>query len=202
MKKILCFLFLTVSIPLFSLQKLPEKYRVSFGDEKSETKVTEFFSFSCPHCISLFKEDFLRIKREMIEKKSIYFEFHPVPVDMNTVQAMACFEKLSSSEKREFLDAVFSYVSSDDSDLNAKLMVKAMEIFEKPISQLENKEYLMSTSAFNEAFNFLKQDDAVSSIPSISVDGVLFPDEFPSFEFLKNQLMKKNKEKNRDENAA
>lgn len=193
MKKAFIALFVIVSSPLMSMQKLPEEFRVFFGDRNAETKVTEYFSFSCPHCISLFNEDFVRIKRVLIETDSIFFEFHPVPVDMNTVQAMACFEKLTDSEKREFLYAVFSFVSSDDSDLNEKLMIKAMEILEKPTPELANKEYLMSTAAFHEAFNFLKQEDTVAAIPSVSIDGVLFSEEMPSFSFLETHL-KKSKE--------
>ena len=39
-------------------EKLLERYLVSYGNPNAPIKITEYFSFSCPHCLNLFSSGF------------------------------------------------------------------------------------------------------------------------------------------------
>jgi len=176
-------------VPLQALQKLPEDYRVFFGNPEAKTKVTEYFSFACPNCITLFREDFPEIKKKHIDEGKLYFEFHPIPVDMTTVQAMICLEKLNEKEKAIFLSVLLEE-AEDDPEINCRLMKKAMEVFNKPIPNLGDKESMTKTRVFNESLQFLTQDDRIEAVPSVSLNGVYYEDETPSLGFISKNIEK------------
>jgi len=161
---------------------------VSFGNESAPNKITEYFSFACPHCVALFRKDFSNIKEKLINQNQVRWIFHPVPVDLQTVQAMICLENLSLPEKRLFLEVLLEEADMEDPDITSQLMKRAMEILKKPIPQLEQKEFISDQPAFQSAFTFLKQEDIVKTIPSVEINGKFFPEEIPECSFVEKYL--------------
>lgn len=184
------FLFLLMQARLVSIEKLNEKYCVSFGNPNAKNKVIEYYSFSCPHCIALFRKDFNLVKERLIEKGNIYLVFHPIPLDLQTVQAMVCLSKLSEEEKRLFLDAILSEADIEEPKITSMLMQKAMEILKKPQKDLQDKDFISAQEAFQDAFRFLKQEDQIEAIPTAEINGRLFRTEVPECVFIEKHLAK------------
>lgn len=168
--------------PHESFKKLPEKYCVHFGNKDSLNLVTEYYSFSCPHCLNLYKKEFEKIKKNLIHENHVCFVFHPIPLDLLTIQAMICLERLSSEEKCLFLDAILN--EADENPLiTAKLMQKAMEVINKPIPQLLEQDFIMSHAAIQDAFDF-SQENPITVMPSVDINGKLFLEEIPDYLFI------------------
>lgn len=165
-------------------QRLDSQYCIHYGNEKAPFKIVEYFSFQCPHCIKLFREDFVQIKEKLIDTGIISFEFHPVPLDLPTVQAMVCFEKLEEYEKRLFLEVIFEEAIPGDTDLMPKLMMAAMNVFNKPIPQLNDKDFIQGQQVFEEIYRFIKQEH-VLAVPTVEINGRIFADKVPEFTFIK-----------------
>lgn len=176
--------FIIACSPAIALEKLSDKYLIGFGDPKAPLKVTEYFSFQCPHCIWIFQKDFDKIKRIFIEDERIYWVFHPVPRDLVTVQALHCLSQLNDTQKMIFLEALLDVADGDDPSITSQLMMKAMEVFDKPMPLLQEREFLEETEAFVDAFHFLKQKDQVDAVPTIEVNSQLYPEDVPDFEFI------------------
>lgn len=170
---------------------LPEKYLVTYGNPQAPIKITEYYSFYCPHCIALFKREFSTIKEKYLNKGDIYLVFHPVPMDMLTVQAMDCLEKFSPERRRLFLEAVLDEIDTSDSDLCIRLLEKAMKVMNSVTVTLSDRTYMEKTAAFNDAFVFIKNDSKPEDVPSVAVNGCFVPGEIPSEEFIQRCLKKK-----------
>lgn len=188
-------LLLVQTLHLLGLEKLRKEYLIEYGNSCAPVKIVNYFSFHCPHCIALFRSDFDEIKKNYIDTEKVYWVFHPVPTDLLTVQGMDCLEKLTVVQKRIFLEAILEEGMPDDSNLTALLMQKAMEVFGKPISDLQDKSHISASNAFQDAFKFLTQKDKISAVPTIEMDGQLFLEEIPDLNFIKSQLDKRNHEK-------
>ncbi len=188
MFKICLTLSLFFSFPIYGIEKLPDTYQVAFGNPEAKVKVVEYFSLVCPHCLTLFRKDFKVIKEKYIDPGHVYWVFHPVPQDLVTVQALACLKTLTAREQRVFLEALMEEVEIEEPLLSTQLMIKAMEIFGKPIPDLQEKEYLSNTDAFQEAFKFLKQEDSIRAIPSVEINSVYFSKEVPDVAFITHQF--------------
>lgn len=189
MKYLLCFLSLLYApVQGFCVEKLRSDYLVTFGHPEASIQVVQYFSFTCPHCLSLFRKDFQALKATYLDTKKIAWIFHPVPMDLLTVQAMACLEKLSEKEKRIFLEALLEMIPLDDAALSVCYMQKAMELFDKPLPELQEKTYLSHTQAFKEAFLFLKQKEKIEVVPIVEINGLLFPNEVPDQAFIEQKL--------------
>jgi hypothetical protein len=172
----------------YCLEKLSSDYLIRFGDSESKVQIVQYFSFMCPHCLGLFRNDFQKIKSEYVECGKVCWIFHPVPMDLLTIQAMDCLEKLSEKEKRIFLTAILEIMSFDDNSLSLSYMQKAMEIFNKPVPNLKEKEYLSKTKAFQDAFQFLKQKEKIDAVPAVEINEELFLREIPSQEFIEKHV--------------
>jgi Thioredoxin len=166
-------------------QKMSQKYCIHYGSHQAPIKIIEFFSFQCPHCIKLFRNDFLRIKQDLIDTGKLYFEFHPVPHDLPTAQAMICFERLEEKEKHLFLEAIFEEAIPTNPELMTKLMMAAMNVFKKPVPFLNDENYLKEHQAFEEIYRFLKQE-IILAVPTLEVNGRLFAAEVPDYQFIKS----------------
>jgi glutaredoxin len=177
---------------LLSAESLPEKYLIPYGNPTAETKIVEYFSFICPHCISLFRKDFRKIRETYIDNGKIYWEFHPVPLDLVTVQSLVCLGDLSEREKRIFLEALLDEIESDDTNLTSLMMIKAMELFQKPKPRLRDDEFLENHPAFTDAFNFVKEN-RIEAVPTVEVNGKKYPTDVPDLSFVKG-VLEKNKE--------
>lgn len=181
-------LALLFMLPIGALEKLPAEYRITYGNPQAKFKVIEYFSFMCPHCVALFRKEFQGIKNTLIDQEGIYFEFHPVPQDLPTVQAMICFEQLSNDEKQLFLEAILDSVNIEDSTTTPLLMQRAMEIFKKPIPKLHEEAFISDTKAFQRAFEFIKQEDRIEAIPTIEINGKLYPNDVPERELIEKKI--------------
>lgn len=185
MRAILILLF---PFSLFAIEKLDEKYQIRFGNETAPIKVIQYFSFHCPHCLSLFRKEFSKLRDDYIDSGKVCWTFHPIPMDLITVQAMDCLQKLSEKEKRVFLKAILEVIPIDDQKIAATYMEKAMELFEKPVPSLQEKDYLAKTDAFQDAFQFLKQKEKIQAVPVVEIDGNLFLRELPDLAFIEKTL--------------
>jgi hypothetical protein len=116
-----------------AVEKLGQQYLISYGKEDASIKLVEYFSFQCPHCINIFKNDFARIKKEYIDTGKILFEFHPTPLDLPTLQAMVCLAQLDAHQKQLFLEVMFEEAIPNEPELMAQFMMAAMGIFKKPL---------------------------------------------------------------------
>ena len=177
-------LALCLTMKCYGFEKLPESYLVSYGDPKADIKITHFFSFTCPNCVALYREEFRDLKAKYVDTGKVYLTFHPVPMDLLTVQGMHCLEKLSPKEKKIFLEALLEELIIDNPDFSACLMVKAMDLLEKPVPLLQDKAYLQETDAFNDAFKFLKQEEKIIAVPTVEVNGTIYAKEVPDKHFI------------------
>ncbi len=188
MKKLFFGFFLFVSSHVVAVEKLDNVYLVSYGDLNAEVQITSYYSFSCPHCVALFRDEFIDLKSQYLDNNKLHFIFHPIPADLLTVQAMVCLEKLPDIKKQIFLEVLLAEVNLGDQEYSALLMIKAMEILGNPIPSLSDRAYLSQTNAFNAAFKFLKQDEKILEVPTVEVNGDLYKKEIPTIEFIKTFL--------------
>jgi hypothetical protein len=164
---------------------LDAQYCIHYGSDTAPIKVIEFFSFQCAHCLKLFKNDFALIKAQLIDTGLVNFTFHPVPQDLPTAQALICLEKLDEHEKRLFLEVILEEDDPSDSDLMSTLMMTAMNIFQKPVPELEDHNFLQEHKVFEEIYAFIKQEKIVA-VPTVEINGRLFPSEIPDYHFIKS----------------
>lgn len=199
MRKFLYVLYLTF-YPIQSqcLEKLDSDFLIRFGQTDASVQIVHYFSFTCPHCIGLYRKEFCAFQAKYLTDPDVSCIFHPVPMDLLTVQAMDCLEKLSEKEKRIFFSALFEIIPIDHSVETIQYMLKAMEIFEKPLPNLQDKEYLSNTRAFKEAFLFLKQEEKIQAVPAVEINGEFFSNALPTLEFIDShlkQLLKPNEKR-------
>lgn len=182
---------LTLFIPIFglSLEKLDQKYWIRLGHVDSPHEVIQYFAMTCPHCLSLFKKDFQLIKQKYIQTGRVSLAFHPVPLDSLTVQLMDCLSHLSEKQKIIFFEVLFDMIEVDySSDTILLFMQEAMKKFEHPIPKLDEKDYIVATQAFKDAFNFIKQEDCIHAVPAIEMDKIFFDQQVPDLKFFEKQL--------------
>lgn len=182
------FLFMFPVDRMTALEKLPEKYIVSYGKPDASKKIVKYYTFMCPHCVALFRKEFKEINEKFVEKELISYSFHPVPKDLLTVSAMDCLEKLEGSKKQAFLEVMLEEVDTENSEYSLGIMKKAMEILGTSIPNLGEKNYMSETNAFKDAFKFISQDESISAVPSVEVNGKLYEREIPDLEFLKTVI--------------
>lgn len=163
------FLFLFAS--LSSFEKLPEKYLVTFGNKEAPIEIIQYYSLSCPHCVSLFRNDFLDIKKNHIDSGKICYTFHPVPMDLTTVQLMCCLGELDAGQKQLLLGVIFEELDLENPEVTTIMLKHSMEIFKKPLEKLDNDDFLKNSDAFASATDFVIQDDKPTTIPSLEIGG-------------------------------
>jgi hypothetical protein len=184
MNKIL-FLLLAGASSIFGFEKLDSKYWVQYGKPDAEVKAVEYISLSCPKCLELFKEDFPKIKEKFIDSGRVSWVYHLDPADLLTLQAMVCLEQLSEEQKPLFFASIVENLPNVKDGCH--LMQAAMETFGKPIPDLGKVEFLEKSQAFQDAFQFVRQEDVITVIPTLEIDGVIYK-EFPSAEFIDSKL--------------
>jgi hypothetical protein len=186
--KIISFFLLAIPVLLSGLEKLDSAYLISYGNPNAPIKLVHYFSFTCPTCVSLFRDEWDEIKDTLIDTGKVHWTFHPVPADLLTVQGMECLQHLSEREKKIFFEALFAEMHVESPELSALLMEKGMELFKKPIPGLRDRSYLEKTDAFMSAFNFLKQTEKIIAVPTAEINGKMYPKEMPDREFLNRKL--------------
>ena len=187
-------LLLGLCLPIcgFSLDHLNDKYLISIGDSHAKMQIVQYFSMTCPHCLSLFKKDFKVIKEKYLDTKKANWTFHPVPLDSLTVQMMDCLSKLDSKQKVILFEALFDTLTVQDGpDIVLFLMQEAMKTFNQPIPELDEKTYITKTEAFIDAFKFITQEDRLEAVPAVEIDGVLYRKEIPERSFIEKQMQER-----------
>lgn len=185
MKKLITFVVgVFIFSNLYALEKMDECFLVHYGNSHAPLKVTEYMSFSCPHCVKVF-QDFPKIKKEFIDTGLLYFTFHPIPKDLTTVRALHCIEMLTDKEKTIFLEALFEYLEEQPEDAQklCQVMQDFMTCFSKNKLPLDDLAYLKQTPLMEKAFLFLSQENQVKALPTVEINGVFFPSEIPNYAF-------------------
>lgn len=172
-------------LQLGAFEKLPSNCQVSYGNPQAPIQVVEYFSFSCPKCLDLFKKDFLAMKEKYINSQNVHWVFHLNPADLLTLQAIVCLEKLSLTEKRIFFEVIIDALQDPSEGYMA--MQAAMEAFGKPLPELHDPEYLKKSPLFTSAYQYLKQDDVITELPTIEINGKLY-ENFPNRKFIEKHL--------------
>jgi len=165
--------YIIAAIPVTARENLDARYCITYGDPTAKIQITEYFSFSCPQCIRLFNRDFSEIKKKHIATGKVYWTFHPIPMDIPTVQAMVCLEKLNPKQKRIFFEALFSESQNVTAQQMAILMQRGMEILGYPLPDLDKQDFLKQTEAFHSSFAYISQEDPVAEVPTFEVNGDL-----------------------------
>jgi Thioredoxin len=172
--------FLTICSSSFGFDKLDSKYWVQYGNPQAKWQIVEYFSLSCSKCLEFFKNDFPAIKKKHIDSGDVFWTLHPDPSDLLTLQAMVCLDRLPPKQRVLFLEAIMNHLSSlDRNEHGGQLMQAAMEVFQEPLPDLEQVEFLKNTRAFQDAYEFVTQEGIVTVIPSIEINGILY-DEYPT----------------------
>ncbi len=182
----LSLLLMTIS-SLSAFDMLPDRYQVTYGSKQAPIEIVQYYSLSCPHCVALFRDDFPDIKKEYIDTGKICYTFHPVPMDLTTVQLLACFDELSEKNKQMLLGVILEELDVENPVLTTTLLKHAMAIFKKPLANLDNDDFIKNSKAFHAAAEFIVQDDKPTTIPSIQV-GDKRVDRSPDYIFLSLML--------------
>lgn len=154
----------------FSFNSLSESYCVRYGSADASVQVREYFSFDCPHCIAIFREYFYELEEAFVANGHASYEFHPVPMDLATVQAMICLSQLNDEEKKVFLEALLMELSPGNGDVAVLLMKKAMEFLGHPVPDLGDMGFVSGTQAYEDAFGFISQADCVKAVPNLEIN--------------------------------
>jgi len=170
--------------PSFAFEKLPEEYTISLGNPQVKTKIIEYFSLACPLCLKLLKEEFPGIYNEQISTSKAYWTFHPDPQDITTMQLMICLEKLPEDKKWKFFWEIASSVNPSRSGKNTFLIEQLAKQFGIDVPLLRDIAWIEKTTAYQKAFEYIKQKDAPSILPAIEVNGILSED-LPTQEFFR-----------------
>ena len=182
--------FLAVTSSTWGFEKLPEQYLVTYGNPNAPIKVVEFFSLACPGCLRLINNDFPSIKKDYIDKGNVYWIFHLDPIDKSTLQAMICIGRLDAELKRKFLEQASQKIAIREASEACSIMQELMAAFQYLIPDLEQMTYLKGTEEFIEAFKFLKQNDGITSFPTVEIDGKIL-DEYPTHALLESEFLKR-----------
>ena len=196
--RIFCLLTTTFCLlnSVYALKPMDDEFLIHYGNPQAPLKVIEYFSFSCPHCVTVFK-DFPKIKEEFIDQDLIYFTFQPMPKDLTTVRALHCLSLLNTQEKQIFLEALFEFLekNQEDSDRICHVMQDFLSCFSKQTLALDNKTYLKESPIMQKAFDYISQKDQIKALPATEINGFLFAAEVPSYAFFKQAVRHVNGEK-------
>lgn len=173
------------SLSLYSAEKLPPAYQITYGDPSSPIHITEYFSLSCPQCLKYFHKSFKSLKNKYINTHQVHFSFHLNPADLLTLQAMVCLEKLQDKEKIIFWEVLLDNLN--DLSQGCSLMQMIMEALGEPTPLLDQLSFLETTATFNASYQYLRQPDTVQDLPSIEINGTLY-DELPTFKFIEKKI--------------
>ena len=186
-KRLFFFLIVFSSAIVHGFEKLPPSYHITYGNPEAPIKVVEYFSFTCPKCLKLIREDFEALKEKYINVGKVYWIFHPYSADRLTLQAMVCLDKLNEAKKRLFFEVISKNLEGKGFDLGCVMMQAAMEHFQQSLPALDKMSFLEGTEEFRRAFAFLKQKDCITSVPTVEINGIS-RDEFPARKFLEKQF--------------
>jgi len=181
MVKVLIFLCGVLSLDYGN--SLPDKYLIRYGNPKAKVTVTEYFSFGCSACIQMFKDDFDYFRKKYIETGKVQWVFHPYPVDLVTVQGLACLECIE--KKKVFFEAIFLEKNNHTDMLG--LMENASNLLGARVPNLRCSRVLQSTDAFKNAYIFLQAKQDFSGLPTVRINGKVI-DDMPSRQLIEKHI--------------
>jgi protein-disulfide isomerase len=95
-------------IDLTDLGKPPEEGDMAVGPDTAKVTVIEYGSASCPHCAAFYKDVYLKLKSDYIDKGTVKFIFREYP---HNDQGLAAFMVARCAPKEKYfpmLDAFFT----------------------------------------------------------------------------------------------
>jgi len=154
----------------------------------------------CPNCLRLLQKDFASIKRSYIDSASkntsVYWIFHPHPIDLPTVQLLACFETMETKLgkdanllKQRLFEAVMLEGSGETSAVVTAMLSKGMEVLlggNAPLF-LKDRHAIKQMDAFHRAFEYMNDASRVPDVPTISINGVVYS-ELPTETFVTKKI--------------
>ena len=185
LKGLLVFLSLSSTL-CFSVDKIDPRYLVTYGSADADLKITEYISFSCPHCCDFIKNEFAYFKELYIKTKKVQWTFHVDPADKLTFQAMLCLGELSPIQKQVFLESMASLLNDETINFAPKLMQQILGYYEIKLDQIDDFNFLKKTDAYEQAVKFLKQD-LKFICPKVEVNGKILKG-YPDKNYLKTKL--------------
>lgn len=171
-----------------TFEKLPSAYTISYGNPEAPIHVVEYFSFSCPQCLSLLKEEFPHVQEKYIDPGKVYWSFHPDPADLLTLQAMICLENLSQGDKQFLLEETARHLKPQSLGKGCFLLQEIMKSLGKPLPELYDLKWIEKTEAFQEAYTYLSQKQVPRDLPTIEVNGNVYK-EFPNLKVIDQILI-------------
>lgn len=168
-------------------ENVPAEYCISFGDPQAKTKLVEYFSLSCPKCITILKRDFPHFREKYIDTDEVFWVMHPDPADILTLQLMECLGALSEKEKRAFFEHLIVNFPSRPSKQIVFEMQKVLADWGRPLPHLHDLNFLETTKAFQVAFSYVQQENAPKEIPTISINGEM-KSSFPTHSFVEKEI--------------
>lgn len=188
-KVILSIIFILCVSVAHSVDRIPEQYCISYGDPKAPVKVVEYFSLGCPQCLFLFTKEFKYLKQRYIDSNKVHWTFHPNPTDIQTLQAMICFEQLSSRKKQLFLEELLPKLQGKNPESKTRVLKQVAYRFDVTFPSQDQIESLKKTDAFKKAFQFVSQQEGIDEVPTVEINGKLY-EEMPKAIFLERQFWK------------
>lgn len=163
--------------------KLGEQYCITYGNPRAKIQLVEYFSLSCPLCLKLLKQDFLKLKDKYVCSGDVFWVLHPDPADILTLQMMECLGKLSDREKQVFFEGLLSRLSKNPSKKIVYWMQTILAEWGRAIPELQELSFLEKTKTFQDAYKYVQQTNAPKEVPTIEINGEI-KETFPSYAFI------------------
>jgi len=187
MKCAYVFFLSATSTQVLSFEKLDETYQIQFGSPEAKVHVTEYFSFSCPKCMKFIRESFSEIEERYTNCGSILWSFHPDPADIITVKAMIYMERMTQPQKQLFLKTIAEFLNNRTMGQADKLMKNIAIELGIDIQGIDSLLEIKETKAFHAAYDYVKQEECVSEVPTIEINGSIY-NEYPNMTFIEKKL--------------
>lgn len=155
---------------LMAFKPLSETYTIPFGAKDAPIQVVEYFSLSCPECLSSINNDFPEFSRIWIETGKVHWVFHPDPGDLLTFQLMVCLEKLLPKEKPSFFLQVAKGCAVSAKRTSHQMFAALEKMGRGKKETMRSLSFLEASRAAREAIAYLKQEDAPTKTPSVWID--------------------------------
>lgn len=183
------FLYFISSPSLHAFEKLPQNYTISLGSSEAPHQITEYFSLSCPLCMQLLKTDFREIYVQYVETKQVHWTFHPDPQDITTLQLMICLEKLPQSKRWAFFWETVQAVKVHNTGRNTFLLQELSKQFGLDLPLLHDIQWLETTEAYKKAYQYIRQSDAPTEIPTIELNSAIKDKILPTKKSLQELML-------------
>ncbi len=148
--------------------------QIVYGNPDAPIKVVEYFSLSCPHCASLYKESQPKLLATYVDKGKVLYVKRYFPHNAPGLAATVLMQCVNNDKKADFLSALFNmqdkWAFTNDYKKNLQSIAEIGGMgptdFEKCLSDKSIEESVLKQR--QEALDVLKLD----GIPTLFVNGV------------------------------